>query len=64
MSTIFVLNTKVHHVSLSWVIYSSKQIKYDIKENNHFYWLNKSQRHNTAIYGLKLFHKNYEVGSN
>ena len=42
------LNTKLHHVGLSWIIYSSKKIKYDIKENNHPDWLNKGPRYNTA----------------
>ena len=45
----FVLNTKWHHVGLSWIIYSSKQMKYDIKEHNHYDWLNKGPRYNTAI---------------
>ena len=48
MSTKFVLNTKLHHVGLSWIISSSKQMKYDIKENNHPDWLNNGPRYNTA----------------
>ena len=49
MSTKFVLNTKLNHVGLSWIISSSKQIKYEIKENNHPDWLNKGQRYNPDI---------------
>ena len=49
MITRFVLNTVLNHVGLSWIISSSKKIKYDIKENNHPDWLNKVPRYNTAI---------------
>ena len=31
MITKFVLNTVLHHVDLSWIISSKKQMKYDIK---------------------------------
>ena len=56
MSTIFVLNKKWHHVVLSRIISSSKQMKYDIKENNHPDWLNTGPRYNTAkILGLNYF---------
>ena len=56
MSTKFVLNTKWYHVDLSWIIYSSKKINYDIKENNHPDWLNKVPRYNTAkMLGLNSF---------
>ena len=58
MSTKFVLNKKLHHVGLYWIIYSSKQMKYDIKENNHPDWLNKVPRYNTAkMLGLNSFIK-------
>ena len=56
MSTKFVLNTKLHHVGLSWIIYSGNQIKYYIKDNNHPDWLDKGQRYNTAkILGFNSF---------
>ena len=42
-------DTKLHRVGLSWIIYSSKHIKYYIKENNHLDWLNKGPRYNAAI---------------
>ena len=48
MSTKFVLNTILHYVGLSWIISSIKQMKYDIRENNHPDWLNKVPRYNTA----------------
>ena len=53
MSTKFLLNIKWHHVGFSWVVLSSKQMKYDIKENNHPAWLNKGPQYKTAnILGL------------
>ena len=56
MSIGFVLNTKLHHVGLSWIISSIKKMKYDIKENNHPDWLNKDPRYNTAkMLGLNSF---------
>ena len=51
-----VLNMRLHHVGLSRIIYSSRQMKYDIKENNNLYWLNKGPRYNTAqTLGLNSF---------
>ena len=56
MSTKFVLNTKFYRVGLSWIISSSKQMKYYIKENNNPAWLNKGTGYNTAKrLGLKYF---------
>ena len=56
VSTKFVLNKKWHHVGLSWIIYSSNKMKYDIKENNHFDWLNKGPQYNKSkILGLNFF---------
>ena len=49
MNTRFLLNTKFHHMGLSWIISSREPMRYDIKENNHPYWLNKSPEYNTAI---------------
>ena len=43
-------------MDLSWIIYSSKKMKYYIKENNHPYWLNTFPQYNTAIIlGLRYF---------
>ena len=54
MSTQLVLNTKLHHVGFSWIIYSSKPMKYDIKENNDTDSLNKGPRYHTyKMLGLK-----------
>ena len=36
-------------MSLSWIIYSSIQLKHDIKENIHPDWLNKGSQYNTAM---------------
>ena len=49
MITKFLLNTKLNYVGLSWIIYSSKQMKYDIKENNHPDWLNKVPQYNIYV---------------
>ena len=49
MSTKILVNTKLHHMGLSWITSSSKQMKYSIKENNHAHWLEKCSRYNTAI---------------
>ena len=47
---------RIWHVGLSWIISSSKQMKYDIKENNHPDWLHKGPRYNTAkLFGLNYF---------
>ena len=41
---------------LSWIIYSRKQFKYDIKENNYPGWWNKGPWYNTSkILGLNSF---------
>ena len=56
MSIKFVLNKKLHHVGLSWIISSRKQMKYDIKENNHPDWFNKGPQSNIAkMLGLNSF---------
>ena len=56
IGTNFLLNTKLHHVGLSWIISSRKQMKYDIKENNLPDWLNKGPRYNTSkMLGLNSF---------
>ena len=49
MITKCVLSKVLHHVVLSSIIPSIKQMKYGIKENNHPDWLNKGPRYNTAI---------------
>ena len=49
MITKFVLNAILHHVGMSWIICSNKEIKYKIVEINHQDWLNKGHWYNTAI---------------
>ena len=49
MITKFVLNEILHHVSMSWIIRSKKEMKYEIDESNHQDWLNKGPLYNTAI---------------
>ena len=65
MITKFLINTKLPHVGLSWIIYSSKKMNYDIKENNHPDWLNKVPRYNTAkMLGLNSFITNMKLDKN
>ena len=49
MITKFLLNTVLYYVGLFWIISPNKQMKYDIKGNNHPDWLNKYPRYNTAM---------------
>ena len=43
-------------MGLSWINNPCKQMKCDIKENNHHGWLNKGPRYNTAkMLGLNSF---------
>ena len=53
MITKFLLNAILHHVGMSWIISSNKEMKYEMDKNNHQYWLNKGPWYNTSIY-LKL----------
>ena len=53
MVTTFVLNAIFHHVGMSWIISSNKEMKYEMNDNNHQDWLNKGPWYNTSIY-LKL----------
>ena len=50
MITKFVLNEILNHVSMSWIISSNEEMKYEIDKSNHQYWLNKGTWYNTAIY--------------
>ena len=49
MITKFVLNEILLHVSMSWIISSNKEMKYEMDKNNHQYWLNKGPWYNTSI---------------
>ena len=57
--TEFVLNAILHHVGMSWIIISNKEIKYDMDVNNHQDWLNKGPWYNTSIC-LKLHGSRFE----
>ena len=50
MITKFVLNTILYHVGMSWIIYSNKEMKYEIDKSYYQYWLNKFPWYNTAIF--------------
>ena len=49
MITKFVLNSILHHVGMSWIISPKNEMKYEIDENNHQYWLNRGPWYNTDI---------------
>ena len=44
------LNAMLHHVGMSWIIRSNKEMNYEIStESNHIYWLNKGPWYNRNI---------------
>ena len=47
--TKFVLNAILHHVDVSWIISSQKEMNYEMDKNNHQDWLNKGPWYNTFI---------------
>ena len=49
MITEFVLNKILHHVGMSWIIFSNEEMKYEIDKINHPDWLNKGPWYNTDI---------------
>ena len=46
--TLFVLNTLLHHVGMSWIIETHEQLKYDRGEKNP-YWITCGPWYNTYI---------------
>ena len=44
-----VLNAILHHVGMSWIISTNKEMNYEIGENNHQDWLDKGPWYNTYI---------------
>ena len=50
MITKYVLNAILHHMSLSWIINSNDEMKYEIDKINHQDWLNTGTWYNIAIY--------------
>ena len=55
----FVLNTVLHHVGSSQIIYLNKHMKYYTKENS-LDWLNKGPWYNKSVYS-KLYGTVFEV---
>ena len=43
------LNAIVNNVSMSWIICSNENMKYEMDESNHPDWFNKFPLYNTAI---------------
>ena len=43
------INYILHHVGMSWIISSNNEMKHEIDESNHQYWLNKRTCYNTVI---------------
>ena len=39
--TKFLLNAMLHHVGMSWIISSNKEMEYEMNRTNHQDWLNK-----------------------
>ena len=48
---VFVLNTLLHHVGMSWIIETHKQLKYDMEKRNPHY-ITGGLWYNTFIYFL------------
>ena len=46
--TEFLLNTLLHHVGMSWIIETHKQLKYDTKKQN-LDWITGGPWYNTSI---------------
>ena len=44
MITKFMLNAILHQLGMSWIIWSKKEMKYEIYKINHQYWLNKGPK--------------------
>ena len=58
--TKFVLNTILHHVGMSWIMSSSKEMNYEMEENNHQDLLNKGPWYKTSICS-KLHGSRFEI---
>ena len=55
--TKFVLNKILHHVGMSWIIFSNTEMKYEIDEINDPDWLNKGPWYN--IESCSKLHGNF-----
>ena len=49
MITKFVSDAILHHIDMSWIISSNKEMKYEIDESHHQDWFNKCPWYNIAI---------------
>ena len=47
--TKFVLNAMLHHVGMSWIISSNREMNYEMNESNNLDWLNKGPWYNRNI---------------
>ena len=47
--TVFLLNTLLHHVGMSWIIETHEQLKYDTDKNNSN-WMTGGTWYSTSIY--------------
>ena len=48
--TKILLNAILHHVGMSWIISSNREMEYEINTgSNHLYWLNKGPWYNRSI---------------
>ena len=45
----FVLNAMLHHVGMSWIISSNREMDYEMNKTNHQDWLNKDTWYNRSI---------------
>ena len=49
MITKFVLNAILHYVGMSWIVFSIKEMRYEMDETNHTDWLNEDPWYNKAV---------------
>ena len=47
--TKFVLNAMLHHVVMSWIISSNREMEYEMNKTDHQDWLNKGPWYNRPI---------------
>ena len=58
--TKFLLNAMLHHVGMSWIISSNREMEYEMNtKSNHLDWLNKGPWYNINI-GSKLHGSRFE----
>ena len=47
--TNFLLNAMLHHVGMSWIVISTREMEYEMNKTNHQDWLNKGPWYNISI---------------